>query len=354
LTFIGAGSIRMIHDFYNSRWGWQSEEIATAPHYVKAWAMWDSSFYTQIAHEGYPETFDPTVINAYGFLPGYSLVIGYISKFLLFKHTILAGFIVSNISLILAAFFFFRLVEEDYGSDKAQTALYLLIFQPFGFLFSAVMSEGFFLLLSVLTIWYMRKNKLGYAALLGTYAAITRPVGILLLIPIFILLIKNKVPWPKFILQMSLFIASFGAGIMAVFMYFYIRSGDFFAYFHSQSGAWKHHFSNPLQETYIGLHSAVHFQYSAYFLIAYTIILLISSRKLKIEYTAYAWPVLFLHTFSGTILSTPRYGAVVFPMAIGGALLLRNEQQRVLTYTLLALLQGACMVAWANGIHFSV
>jgi Gpi18-like mannosyltransferase len=359
LTIIGMGSLAMIDRVYHTRVGTPEPSIVSAPLSLKAWASWDSTFYVRIANYGYPRTFNPAQYNSFGFFFGYPFIVSLLSTFFLYGHTVLAGIIVSSAAFIAAAYFFYRLIEKDYGPKIAETSLMILFLQPFGFIFSAVMSESVFLLLSVLAFRWIRNDKPVYAALAIFLATLTRAVGIVLVIPIAFLIIKKYYQkiysLPK---TLSTLLVNGIAPILSIFItfgYMYAISGDFFAYIHTQGVAWKHHLTNPFYEIYQAFKIPdIHTKISVVFLLLYTLILLIPIKKLKPEYILYGLPLLYFHTFSATVYSSVRYGVVVFPIVLAEALMLKTENQKQIAYILLAMIQASMMIAWTLGIVFTL
>ena len=150
----------------------------------------------------------------------------------------------------------YKLVCLDYGRSTAKIAVLLLSLFPFGFFHGAVMSESVFLLTSLMTLYYGRKNQWFLAGLCGFFAALSRSLGVFLVFPLFIHLIednqllghlKNKKVWIKTIKE--------GAWLLllplAVLIYLYINyniSGNPFYFLAIEKTFW-HQYSQPFFKT---------------------------------------------------------------------------------------------------------
>jgi Gpi18-like mannosyltransferase len=355
LTAIGVSSLIIIENTYHTRTGVREQSIETAPLVLKTWAVWDSTHYLKIVKQGYPKSFNPRQFNNYGFFPGYPLVIWIVSTVFFFGNALVAGIVISNICFIIALYFLYRIVEREYNQIIAERTLYIFSLLPFSFIFSGLMSESLFLLLIVLTIYFVQQNKLLPATILAFLATITRPVGIVLIIFLAVRLMRNKEPF--FTKIKKIFLTSLGPalGLLSVGTFFYIRSGDFFAYTHTQAGAWNHYFSNPFTEIYKNLISDnIHLVISAVFILLSSAILIYGIRKLRLEYTIFAFGLLFFHLFTGSILASPRYSVVVFPIAIASAYLLRSENSFHFSLIGLGMIQAVCMASWSLGLLFTI
>jgi len=141
--------------------------------WLNPWTLYDSEYYLAIAREGYQSLTTP-------FFPLYPLFmrIGGQSE----TGLAWAGFIISNISLIAALYFLYRLTELDYDSKTAATAVWLLAFFPTTAFFSAVYTESLFLLLLILCFYAARTKRWLAAGLAGGLAGLCRNPGALIFI----------------------------------------------------------------------------------------------------------------------------------------------------------------------------
>lgn len=154
------------------------------------WLKWDAQHYISIS-EGYTSYVEQGEYKTIVFFPFYS----YLLKFVRFiiPNPIAAGLVISAVLSSFACVYMYKLVCLDYSKTTAKTAVLLLCLFPFGFFLSAVMSESTFLLTTIMTLYYARKNKWHLAGLCGFCAALSRSLGVFLVFPLFVhILEENK------------------------------------------------------------------------------------------------------------------------------------------------------------------
>jgi hypothetical protein len=109
----------------------------------------------------------------------------------------LMGFLVSNAAFFGAVYYMTRLSRLVLGNSRsAFTSAALLAFYPAGVFLSAVYSDSLFLLLTSASLFYLLKNDFGKTAALGFLSSLTRPVGIVLLVPVVFKLLREP-SWRK-------------------------------------------------------------------------------------------------------------------------------------------------------------
>lgn len=148
------------------------------------WTSLDGRHYLDIARDGYITQGDYDRMVQLVFFPGYPMAVRLVS-ILLGGQLLLAGFLVSALSFAGAGCLLYRLVRLDAPHREAVRAASFLCLLPGSFFFAAPMSESFFLLLTVGSYYAARTGRWLLAGLLGGMAALTRSVGLLLLIPLF-------------------------------------------------------------------------------------------------------------------------------------------------------------------------
>jgi Dolichyl-phosphate-mannose-protein mannosyltransferase len=144
----------------------------------------DSSWYLGIAGHGY------TSLRATAFFPLYPFLtrtVGFVTG-----SDVIAGVLISVISFAAALMLLHRLTELELGRRAADATVLLVAFAPLSFFFSAIYTESLFLLLSVATLLAVRRERWMLAGVLGALATLTRPTGILLMVPIAVGLIRRR------------------------------------------------------------------------------------------------------------------------------------------------------------------
>lgn len=136
----------------------------------------DAAYYLSIAAHGYGSLSSDKV----AFFPLYPLLIRLTAP--VFGSAVLAGALLSQLSFVGALFSLHRLTELELGRSAATATTLMLAFAPLSFFFSAVYTESLFLLLSVGSMLALRRGRWRTACMLGALAALTRSVGVLLLV----------------------------------------------------------------------------------------------------------------------------------------------------------------------------
>ncbi|HEV3230442.1 MAG TPA: mannosyltransferase family protein [Solirubrobacteraceae bacterium] len=141
---------------------------------------WDSIYYVQIAQHGY------TSAKQAGFFPLYPLLVGGVDR-VLGASPVLVGVLISLVAFLGGLFLLGRLAELEAGPSASRITIWLVALFPASLFFSAVYSEGLFLLLSVGSFLAARRGSWLWAGVLGALAAATRNVGVTLLVPLVLL-----------------------------------------------------------------------------------------------------------------------------------------------------------------------
>ncbi len=163
--------------------------------FIQPLRNWDGFWYSLIATEGYD--YHPASTAFWPLYPWSMRVLADI--FAIRVET--AGLILANVAFFLALVVFRRLVSRGWGDAVANRALWLLAFFPTAFYLSAVYSESFFLLFSLLAYYWATGGTWWRAGLAGLLAALTRNVGVLLVVPLGIIFLKrhgvDPRRWPR-------------------------------------------------------------------------------------------------------------------------------------------------------------
>lgn len=145
--------------------------------FLDVWARWDSAFYLNIIQFGY--WFQPGYQSSVAFFPLYPLMMGIIEPIV--GSYLAAGVWVSNLCLLGALFFLYRLTELEFGDVGAATrAIFYIAAFPTSFFFTAVYTESTFLLFAVGSMYFARKQLWGWAALMGMLCSASRIVGVIM------------------------------------------------------------------------------------------------------------------------------------------------------------------------------
>lgn len=157
-----------------------------AHYFLQPWRNWDGHWYALVAQQGYRYHESVTA-----FYPLYPLLLRGTS-WLLDGQIELAGVLLSNLALLGALVVLYRLVRADFSALTARrTLLYLALF-PTSFYLSAVYTEALFLFLAAGCFYAARRDRWWLAGFCGFLAALTRTHGMLLLIPLGIMFVRQQ------------------------------------------------------------------------------------------------------------------------------------------------------------------
>lgn len=276
-------------------------------------SRWDSIWYLDIASNGY-------LFNGVGklsnivFSPVYPALTAIISLFT-FGNAVLAGWIISSVSLIIACAFVYKLVKEFHPFvDPYQVVFFLLIF-PTAFFLNAVYTESLFLALSLAAFYFALKKNFLLAGVIGFIASLTRISGILIFIPIA-WEYYEAVGLKRLFNLKFLPIMLIPFGTFCFFLYHYLAFGDWLLFFKVESW-WGRQFI--LNKDYFNLSSypaVINFSLDLTFTILAFIATALSFKKLSVSYGLYMLSTLVFVLSSGTMMSIGRYILVLFPIYI--------------------------------------
>jgi hypothetical protein len=278
---------------------------ARYPAALQAWLSWDAQHYLQIARHGYPASPDS---NA-GFFPLLPLLLHLVGAYEGAALLLAFAFGLCGLAVLTG------LTAALYGEQVASRTAWVAAWWPLGFVWSAVYSEGIFLALAAGAIWAAWRGRAWLAAALAFGAALSRPTGMFLIVPVLILLPGT---WRRLLAAAPL------AGIGAFSLYMRVRTGDFLAYWHAQMAPHMHPF-NPWHP-WIAVQDALavrpfekHWLEAA---VGLTLLVLVAVLMLEIRrlprwrLPALAIVAAFLAPalLAGTLWSFGRYAMVAFPL----------------------------------------
>ncbi len=143
--------------------------------YWMRWANWDGGHFRGIAENGY-------IPFQVVFFPLYPLLI----KGLMFLQipSLWGGILISNLSIIGALFYLYRLVNLDFEESVAKKTIFITLAFPTAFYFNAVYSESLFLFLTVAAFYHCRQKQWFIALILASLSAATRLAGLVVILSI--------------------------------------------------------------------------------------------------------------------------------------------------------------------------
>lgn len=328
------------------------------------WSNFDGLHYLDLAQYGYG--YQHKTDLDYAFFPVYPWVI---SKLNIFGSYLASGLFVSHLSLLLALYFLYKLIVLDEKSGTARSVIILLLIFPTAFFFGSVYNESLFLLLTVLSFYFVRKQNYFLACVFAGIASATRVTGILL--------------WPSIIYEFWLFHGkdirkSFNTetvwlvlppiGLLAYMKFQLIRVGDplFFVHIQDQFAQrttdkviliYQVFFRYLKMLVFVNHGDPLFFTVLLEFLSACLIVyfLIWGFKKVRFSYWLYVLSSFLIPSLTGTFMSLPRFTIVLFPVFIFLAKIFEKlpKYYRIAYYTLCVIFSILSIVFFTRGYFVS-
>ncbi len=340
---------------------------------VDPWIAWDGLWYASVAAHGY------VTPESVAFFPSYPLLLRAVMR--LAPGPSLAGVLLSLVCSALAVVLLFVMVRARWDGQTAAWTVAFLSLCPAGLFFGAAYAESLFLLLVLGSFVLAERGMWIAACAVGALAALTRNVGVLVVLPLFFLYAERRgwtwkrarPAWPQDARLAWLVLVPAGLGVYA--LYLWSRFGDALAFVTAQS-AWGRSFAWPVVTVWRGAQQAGHaLRVSAgrwpfswawlgpggdgqwmnsivllpfVALVAAVVVLACAWRRLPFAYSVWALAVmlapLFTPAANQALLSYPRFLLLAFPLFIGVVLL--TGRYRLARWLLLA--GGAILLVWLS------
>jgi len=324
------------------------------------WQRFDTIWYTRIAMHGYSPG-DGTTL----FFPLYPALIRLVGG-VVFDNYLLAGIIVSNLAFFFALAYLYKLTELESGPQTAShTLIYLSVF-PTAFFFLAAYTESLFLLFAVSAFYYARKGRWLPASLMGILAALTKQVGVLLLLPLLYEYLSEREFRLRSIRWSILPLFLIPVGMLAFLLYRHFWIGDSLSIAETYRTTWGVQLCPPWKSVAtcwtaiwhperfpklggelgaIFPRRVIYNSFNLACLGMFVLLTLVSFRALRPSYRLYAIsliPTFLLQLFRPPypLAAVPRYVVVLFPafMVLGGGV--RNRNLRWMIFYLSVMLQA--------------
>lgn len=332
--------------------GWQY--LAFRP--LDMWARWDTGWYISVARVGYVVPQGGTAeMGNLAFFPLYPFLIRLValpfgSSLMTRERLFLIGLLLSNLFLLIAMLLLHRLVVALLGDrDTARRTVWMMLVFPTAFYLSAVYAESAFLMFSLGAFYAANRRRWALAGLLGALTALTRPLGVLIAIPLLWQALESAGWKPSRLRWQVLWLGLIPAALLIHLLAMAQLTGDLLAPLRIQQ-AWNKEFALPWQtilEPQIAKPYLV--QVEQLLVLGSLVVAVAALRTLpSASFGIYALLLLLPPLFTGTLVSTSRYMLVVFPLFIVLAQLGRHrlfQQALVLAFWTVQVLLVA---AWSQ------
>jgi len=300
---------------------------------ISIWNVWDTPHYIDIARYGYTSSMADDRYRFIVFFPLYPYIVKIFS--LIFREYILAALLVSNLSYAGALIYFFKLIKLDYESEDAfRSVIYLSIF-PTAYFFHAAYTESLFILLTIASFYYARRENWALSGIIGMLAAATRITGVILLPVLAIDYLNQKGFKLKEVRRNILWLSIIAIGLVFYLVLNYLTFGDPFKFLEFQNKYWLKQFDFPSKGLLVAWDGI--FRYKPrdavitgwgelIFALMALALIIYSFFRIRISYSLYALATWILVTSTGFWLSMPRYALSMFPIIITLSLLGRRRE----------------------------
>lgn len=328
-----------------------------SPHwFIDLWGRWDTGWYMNILNRGYSLYGDIHNIQSnIAFFPLYPYLIKFLMWLLPLDWTtrgsvLLLGVMVSNLFLVFMLILLHRLVVLTLNNQEIarRSVLYYLIF-PTSFFLSSFYTESTFLFLAVAAFFAAHKGQWPIAGICGMLLALTRTVGILILVPLLWMYLDSIAWKPNRIRLNVLWIGLAPIGLILFLIYIYQKTDVFLAPFANHQ-AWGREITSPLRALFT---PADFTPYLTPVTQGLTVLFLagaaVSLRWLpSLSYGIYAILMIAPTLIHGTLLSNERLYLTAFPVFVIFAIVgKRLPLHQILTATFFTL-QILFMFAWSR------
>ncbi len=298
-----------------------------------AFSRWDAWHYTRIAQSGYPET-DPARAAFFPLFPTLIRVAAEIGGRTDRPGLFAASVMIANICLLLATMVLIALVRLDLDEAAARRAAWYLLVFPTSLFLSAGYSESLFLLLTMGALLACRNGSWLAAGVLGGLAALSRPVGVVVVLPLAVEAFLGwragrYRPWSA-AWRPAVGVVLPGLFLLAWMWYQDVRLGDPLAFLHAQDG-WNRELGPPWDTVIrffdgrFSLATGYHSLTDLAFTIIGVVGAILAWRWLRPSYAIYFTALLLVPLMTGSLVSMPRFVLVMFPLYLVLAILGRRQ-----------------------------
>ena len=312
--------------------------------FLSSWANWDGGHFLGISQNGFK------FIQQHAFFPAFPALIKLASP-IFFGNLLISGLVVSNIAALISAIFFFKLARLDFDKNLSFRSLTYLLFFPTAFFLGAVYSEPLFLASTLSAFYFIRKGNFPIAAVSASFATLTKPYGVLIVLPLVVEYFLKK----KFRLKIEpKFLPIFAPILIFILYLIYLKNstGDPLIFIKVQE-QWLRVATNPLITLWNYYTSFFTTQLNIFFglkliELASTVfvlgVIIASFGKMRLSYFLYILLLFLIFVSTGNLTSFSRFILILWPVffviAAWGENFLFDFFYKLIGLTLLGLFTG--------------
>lgn len=285
----------------------------------------DAPHYIDIAKDFYVTSGDARYFIV--FLPLYPVIVSALNYFI--GNYILSAYLISDVCLGIACYFLYEVARPYIGSKGAKHSVYLLLLFPVSFFLGGAFTESMFIMLCAIFFYLIDRDRYFPAAIIGFFAALTRNVGFLLVVPYLVKLYfdlkPGKVRGYKTYFKYASFSLLIVLGMGVYILINKLVTGNAFQFLVYAKEHWSQglgFFSDSISIlTYRAIIDAPEVSYTLFIPELISIffalfVLLFGGKHLKPHYFAYAICYFAITMGATWLLSAPRYLMALLPIYI--------------------------------------
>jgi Gpi18-like mannosyltransferase len=185
-------------------------------HYLDSFFRFDSAWYNDIIQGGY--SYNPEKQSNVAFFPLYPILVKAIASLTSLSVPI-AGLLLSNLCLIFALIFVYKISNIYLNKRGSEKVLILMLVFPTSFFYSCFYTESLYLLTTSACFYFFLNKKYFWSGFFGFFASLTRVTGVIIFLAFAIELLwkyLNKKELPK---RESLFLLLIPCGLIAYMVF---------------------------------------------------------------------------------------------------------------------------------------
>ncbi|AKM82188.1 TPA: hypothetical protein DD449_03720 [Candidatus Berkelbacteria bacterium] len=322
---------------------------------ISMWLVYDYGWFKDIVAKSYDFS-----RHSMAFFPLWPATIWLFSKIFYFVNTHIIAFVLANLITLADCWIFYKLVQLDYDKDTAYRSVKYFLFFPMSLFLASAYSEPLFLLGVLSSFYFIRKQQYLLSGFGGIIASASRLVGSIMLLPLVIEVIKQKITKENWWKTLGILIAPLG---LLGYMYFLKTNyGDCLGFLHAyQNSDWNRGYGynafnlfwNDIKIIF-SFHGFgpskdyVDAMMTTGSVLVMLTVLLSNIKKIRLSYFVYAILIMLVPLFSNSLDSLNRYVLPIFPFfMVLGILGRRKWVDSLITVTFLVLL-GLFTVMFIN------
>lgn len=340
--FIPFNRVGPISYIYN-----QANTLSFSSILIFPWANFDGIHYLNIAKYGYT--------NQARFFPLFPLILKSTSA------SLSVSILLVTTIFFLALFFLKKLIEIDFPKEIAKKGVLFLLIFPTSFFFVSIYSEGLFLLLAVLSLYFARKRRWLLAIICGMLLTATRFVGIVIL-PALLYEYFTLEKSPRINKKLVLFMIM-PLGLMLYSLFNYYKWHNFFYFIQAQGELGNNRIVDGIvlfpQTVFRYLKILTTVPLGSYdwmialleatsFLLASFLLYFAWKKKIRISYLIFAAVNFAITISTGTFSALPRYILTIFPIFIALALI-KNKLFKLTYITISSIFLFILLMLFSRG-----